>query len=252
MKGSFLSFLITAGLLLACGSDPTEQSATAATPADSIAQPAPSPPPPAGRDTSDLERQLIAQGLVDIHQLDTSIRLDMRYSTPNNFLKEDVYGDFDRCYLQPAVAERLAQAQAYLEAEHPDLRLIVFDCVRPRSVQYQMWDIVKGTDQQDYVAPPGGTGSMHNYGAAVDLGLWQLDTGLVDMGTPFDFFGPLAQPRYETDFLRSGELTAAQVQHRHILRLSMKAAGFHGILSEWWHFVGFPRDTVKRRFQIVE
>lgn len=213
--------------------------------------PAPPPPPPPP-DTSELERTLIAQGLVNIHGLDSSIVVRMMYSTPDNFLGEDVYGDYDHCYLQPGVAQKLAQAEALLREQHPELRLIVFDCVRPRSVQYQMWEIVKGTDQQKYVAAPGGSGSMHNYGAAVDLGLYHVDTGLVDMGTPFDFFGPLAQPRYEAKFLASGELTQAQLNHRAILRTAMKGAGFFGIMSEWWHFVGFGRDEVRRRYTIVE
>ncbi len=210
------------------------------------------PPPPPLPDTSDLERELISQGLVNILDYDSSVVVRMMYSTNDNFLGEDVYADYDECYLQPEVAQKLTKAEELLIMAHPDLRLIVFDCVRPRSVQYQMWEIVKGTDQQRYVAAPGGSGSMHNYGAAVDLGLYHIDSGLVDMGTPFDFFGPLAQPRYETQFLQSGELTQVQINHRAILRTAMKEAGFQGIMSEWWHFIGFGRDEVRSRYTIVE
>ena len=152
----------------------------------------------------------------------------------------------------PDVAERLANAQEMIMKDHPRLRLLIFDCVRPRSVQMKMWDIVKGTDQQKYVAFPGGSGSMHNYGAAVDLGLVHLDSGVVDMGTNFDFFGDLAQPRYEDKFAKEGKLTVEQVNNRRILRAAMLQYGFHGILSEWWHFNGFLREEVKERFQIVE
>lgn len=210
------------------------------------------PPEPMGRDTSDLERTLIAQGLIDATILDSSFVVQMKYSTEDNFLGKDVYGDYDRCYLQPAVAERLVKGHTWLKENHPRLRYILFDCVRPRSVQYQMWEIVKGTDQQNYVAPPGGGGSMHNYGAAVDLGIIHLDTGLVDMGTPFDFFGRLAQPRHEVDYVKKGKLTQEQLDNRRIMRASLLEAGFHGILSEWWHFVGFPRDSVRKWFSIVE
>ena len=203
-------------------------------------------------DTSELEYALIDQGLVDVHALNKEIVTDIKYSSKDNFLHEDVYEDFDKCYLLPDVAERLVKVQAMIMDNHPDLRLLIFDCVRPRSVQMKMWDIVKGTDQQKYVAFPGGSGSMHNYGAAIDLGLLHVDTGLVDMGTPFDYFGDLAQPRYEDAFAKEGKLTNDQVKNRRILRAAMIHHGFHGILSEWWHFNGFPRAEVKQRFQIVE
>ncbi|GAB4422394.1 MAG: hypothetical protein OHK0039_38380 [Bacteroidia bacterium] len=246
----FLPILLL--VAVACQPAQPQQAAAAAPDADTIPTVVATDTMPTGRDTSGLERTLLRQGLVDVLSLDSTLVLDMKYSTTDNFLHADVYGDFDRCYLQPLVAERLLRAQASLVAQHPDLRLILFDCVRPRSVQYQMWDIVKGTDQQEYVAPPGGGGSMHNYGAAVDLGLVHVDTGLVDMGTPFDFFGELAHPRLEARFLRSGELTQAQVDHRQILRQAMRAAGFQGIQNEWWHFVGFPNEEVRARFKIVE
>ena len=210
------------------------------------------PEPDKGRDTSALEKTLIKQGLVNVADLSDQFVVQMMYSTDDNFLNEDVYGDYDLCYLQPEIADKLVIADSLLQSKHPDLRLVLFDCVRPRSVQYQMWEIVKGTDQQNYVAPPGGSGSMHNYGAAVDLGLYHVDTGIVDMGTPFDFFGPLAQPRFETKFLRSGALSQAQINHRAMLRIAMNGAGFQGILSEWWHFIGFDRPVVRQKYQIVE
>lgn len=203
-------------------------------------------------DTSELEHNLIAQGLVDILQKDPGIETDIKYSTTDNFLHEDVYEDFDKCYLQPEVADMLLKAQKVIKEKDSALSLIVFDCVRPRAVQHKMWKIVKGTPQQPYVAPPGGIGSMHNYGAAVDLGLIHRDSGLVDMGTPFDFFGPKAQPRYEMDYLKKGELSQAQLQNRWLLRNAMKAAGFEVILSEWWHFNAFPAEVVRKRFVIVE
>ncbi|WNJ18874.1 M15 family metallopeptidase [Pontibacter sp. G13] len=210
------------------------------------------PEPELRPDTSELERAILGQGLVDAQSKDTTLVLDMKYSTEDNFLNKDVYGDFDACYLQGEVVEMLAHASAYVQKRDPDLRLMIFDCVRPRSVQFQMWEIVKGTDQQKYVAAPTGGGSMHNYGCAVDLGLVHVDSGLVDMGTPFDFFGKLAQPRYEVEFVKTGELTQAQLDNRRRLRAAMLDAGFHGILSEWWHFNAFKKDYVRSTYQIVE
>lgn len=231
--------------------DPTYQDSLAL--ADSMERERALEPKVIKPDTSDLEHTLIEKKLVNVVDIVKDIQVDMKYSTTDNFLEKDVYEDFNHCYLQKEVAERLAQAQDSIKAFDPTLSLIVFDCVRPRSVQHKMWDIVKGTDQQKYVAAPGGSGSMHNYGAAVDLSLYDLkkDT-LVDMGTPFDFFGDLAQQRYEVKHLKEGKLTQEQFDNRRILRKAMLQAGFHGILSEWWHFNGFPRDFVKKTYQIVE
>ncbi|MEM7368572.1 MAG: M15 family metallopeptidase [Bacteroidota bacterium] len=212
----------------------------------------PQPELPPVPDTTELEHTLIRQGLVNMASVNPTVIQNMMYSTEDNFMQADVYGDFDACYLQVEVAERLSSAQQCLQEKDSLLSIIVFDCVRPRSVQFKMWEIVKDTDQRNYVAAPTGGGSMHNYGAAVDLGLWHQDSGLVDMGTSFDFFGELAQPRYEDRFLKSGQLSAEQVSNRRTLRACMLQAGFHGILSEWWHFVGFPRKEVRQKYQIVE
>ncbi|MDX1909681.1 MAG: M15 family metallopeptidase [Bacteroidia bacterium] len=243
-------------LLLSCWAcQPTPATEPPPAVPDTLTLPVPVPPPapktpPAA--PAALESRLQAQGLVNIKSVDPEIQVQMMYSTTDNFLHADVYEDFDACYLLKGSAEMLAQAQALLRARHPDLRLITFDCVRPRSVQYKMWDIVKNTPQQEYVAPPGGRGSMHNYGAAVDLGLVHVDTGLVDMGTPFDFFGELAHPQLETKFLASGELKPWHVANRQILRTCMRGAGFAGIPHEWWHFVAYDPEYVRVTFKIVD
>lgn len=201
---------------------------------------------------SELEQSLRDAGLTNIQELDPSIRVSLAYSTTDNFLNADVYGELVRCYLQPEVAEMLALASTCVRKKDSSLRLIVFDGVRPRSVQSKMWEIVRGTDKQQYVASPNGGGGMHNYGCAVDLGLHHVDTGLVDMGTPFDFFGDLAQPRYEVDFVNQGRLKQVHLDNRRVLRACMLEAGFSGILSEWWHFNAFPKDIARKRYQIVE
>lgn len=199
-----------------------------------------------------LEQSLRDAGLVNVQEVDPSVRVALAYSTTDNFLNADVYGDLVRCYLQREVADMVGIASQCVQQKDSSLRLIIFDGVRPRSVQREMWDIVKGTPQQDYVAAPTGGGGMHNYGCAVDLGLYHVDTGLVDMGTAFDFFGDLAQPRYEVKFVQQGKLSQTHLDNRRILRACMIEANFSGILSEWWHFNAFPKQVVRQRYQIVE
>jgi D-alanyl-D-alanine dipeptidase len=198
-----------------------------------------------------LERRLIAAGLVDVQQLDSTIVVELKYADTSNFMRRNVYGGLRRCYLRREAARKLVQASAFLRTHHPGVRLLVADGLRPRGVQRTMWEMVKGTPMQRYVADPR-WGSMHNYGCAVDVTLVDSAGERLDMGTPLDYFGPLAQPRLEQRYLRSGKLSAEQLANRRVLRGAMKAAGFHPIGIEWWHFNAFEKPYIREHFTIVE
>jgi D-alanyl-D-alanine dipeptidase len=191
------------------------------------------------------------EDVVDIRDINDRILVKLAYSTTENFLNEDVYGDLETCYFRKAAAEKLDKAQTLLEEKRKGYRLVVYDGLRPRNVQYKMWRLVKGTPQQEYVVDPG-KGSFHNFGAAVDLSIVDDKGTTLDMGTPFDYFGDLAQPRHEERFLKEGKLTKKQIENRRLLREVMQKAGFQGIADEWWHFNAFSYDEVKRRYKIVE
>ena len=117
-----------------------------------------------------MEQQLIDAGLADVQALDSGIVVNLKYSTPDNFLAADVYGDLEKAYLQPDVAGKLKKAQAILRSEYPYYSLIVYDAVRPRSIQRTMWDTIRvpAYERSKYVSNPQ-NGSLHNFGAAVDL-----------------------------------------------------------------------------------
>ena len=201
--------------------------------------------PPIKYNIEDLE------DIVDVTQLNKRILVNLAYSTTNNFLHEDVYGDLQICYLRKEAAEKLDKAQTILEKKKKGFRLIVYDGLRPRDVQHKMWRMVKGTTKQGYVADPD-KGSIHNFGAAVDLSIVDDQGNLLDMGTPFDYFGDLAQPGYENRFLEEGRLTKNQVENRELLRKVMEEAGFQSTVEEWWHFNAFSPAEAKRRYNIVE
>jgi D-alanyl-D-alanine dipeptidase len=180
-----------------------------------------------------------------------AIALDLRYATTNNFTSQNLYGVYNRAFLHKLAAGKLNKAAVNLRAAHPGYKLVIFDALRPRSVQYLLWKHVKGTDQQKYVANPK-SGSIHNFGFALDLSIID-DTGKeLDMGTPFDAFFPLAQPRLEVKFLESGKLTKQQLDNRLLLRKVMEDAGFIQLPLEWWHYDALPRDEVMRSYSIVE
>ena len=204
-----------------------------------------------GHGTSNWDRILTDLGLVDIETVCPDVLVDLKYATENNFLRKNVYGDLRKCYLVKEAASKLAAAQKNLAALNWGWRLKVFDGARPRPIQAAMWALVKGTQQQPFVANPS-TGSNHNYGAAVDLTIVDEKGQDLDMGTPFDFFGDLAQPRFEDAFLKKGMLSANQVHNRRILRKVMTEAGFISISSEWWHFDAFPTAEVRKRLEIIE
>lgn len=197
------------------------------------------------------DRALADLGLVDVQTIGPDIQVDLKYATEGNFLHKNVYGNLKKCYFVKEAASMLAVAHKNLAALKRGWRLKVFDGARPRRIQAVMWDLVKGTPQQHFVANPS-SGSNHNYGAAVDLTIIDEKGQELDMGTPFDFFGELAEPRFEDAFLKKGMLTSNQVQNRRLLRRVMTEAGFISISSEWWHFDAFPTEAIRKRFKIIE
>jgi zinc D-Ala-D-Ala dipeptidase len=248
------SYFLLAALALACSSPKsdqeifTEQQREAIFKSDSVSSNLSSGNLP------ELEKTLIDQGLVDIEKIIPGIKVELKYSTEDNFFGQDVYGDHARCYVQPIVAEMLADAQASLQQKYPNLTLLVYDGVRPLSVQQILWDSLDKPDSIKplYVADPK-VGGLHNYGVAVDLTIFDNESGKpLDMGTTYDYFGYPAYPDRELEMLAEGQITKAHVANREILRKVMKEAGFTGIGSEWWHFNAFSRKEAGEKFSLVE
>lgn len=159
---------------------------------------------------------------MDLHHLDSTIIIDMRYATTNNFVKEKMY-DCSRCFLRPEVANRIVQAHQMLQEGGLGLKML--DCFRPRPIQQKLWD--KFQDPR-YVTPPS-KGSMHNRGAAVDLTIVNEKGEQLDMGTPFDYFGKEAHHAYTN-------LSKEVLENRKLLKNTMAAVQLKPITTEWWHY----------------
>lgn len=201
-----------------------------------------------------LEEKFIAHGLVDIQKLDPSILVELKYSTTDNFIKEDVYGDLERAYLQPMAADKLIKANQFLKQEKPKYTLLVYDGARPRSVTKIFWSRMSHMPpnrREDFVANPT-KGSIHNFGCAVDLTIADDKGRPLDMGTIFDFFGEVAEPRREAAMLKAGKLSAQQLENRKLLRRVMLKAGFTSIQTEWWHFNATSREKAKAKYGFIE
>ena len=179
------------------------------------------------------------------------LTIDLRYQGTNNFIKQNLYGTFNRAFLHRHAFAAFDLARAELAKRAPSLSFVVYDALRPRSIQRILWQAVVGTPNQKYLADPD-RGSLHNYGFAIDLGLTDRGGRELDMGAGFDDFREIAQPQFEGRFLASGELTPAQISNRDLLRAVMAAGGWTQLAHEWWHFDAKSRADVEANYVIVE
>jgi D-alanyl-D-alanine dipeptidase len=163
--------------------------------------------------------------LVELTTLDPTIKLDIRYATPHNFLGTQLYSQA-RAFMQRPAAEALVRVQRALAKE--GYGLLVHDAYRPWYVTKIFWDATP-PDKHDFVADPA-AGSRHNRGCAVDLTLDDLKTGRpAEMPSLYDEMSERAYPTYTGG-------TAEQRRLRDLLRRHMEAEGFAVYEYEWWHF----------------
>jgi len=159
---------------------------------------------------------------IDVTTIEPGIVLDIRYASANNFVKEQLY-DCPRCFLRADVAYALRNV--HRELKRQGLGLKVYDCYRPLSVQWKLWNKVP---DPRYVADPR-KGSMHNRGSAVDLTIVDGSGKELDMGTEYDFLGEEAYHDYKK---HSKEIQ----DNRTLLKTMMIKHGFRAIRTEWWHY----------------
>lgn len=182
--------------------------------------------------------------MVDVRTLSPGLAEDMKYAGTDNFTGAVVEGyRAPKCFLRRRAAEALVRVEATLHAQGYALRL--WDCYRPaRAVTaFVRWagDLSEtstkaahypnlGKDKLlgEYIAPVSG----HSRGATVDLTLMRCQGGHcepLDMGTPFDFFDPLAHTA-------DPRVTPVQKANRERLIKAMATEGFSNYPQEWWHF----------------
>jgi zinc D-Ala-D-Ala dipeptidase len=208
----------------------------------------------------------LPRGFVDLADLDPSIRQDIRYASPHNFIGRPIAGYLaGECVLTQKAAQALKQVNAGLAGEK--LALVVWDCYRPaRAVS----DFLAWTRAQDarmkaeffpnteksqlfalgYLA----SRSAHSRGSTVDLGVVPSDVlrlpvfdptaalqpctapkgvrfedGAIDLGTGYDCLDPLAATA-------NPRVARQALANRLLLKDRMIRAGFRPYWREWWHF----------------
>jgi D-alanyl-D-alanine dipeptidase len=163
--------------------------------------------------------------LVELKKLDPTIKLEIRYATPNNLFGTVFYSQA-RAFMQRPAAEALVRVNRKLKAT--GYGLLVHDGYRPWYVTKVFWDATPA-DKKLFVADPT-KGSRHNRGCAVDITLYNLKTGKpVEMVSTYDETTDRAYADYPGG-------TSLQRWHRDLLRTAMEAEGFKVFEAEWWHF----------------
>jgi D-alanyl-D-alanine dipeptidase len=178
------------------------------------------------RDSPPLEQGSFRKPeLVELIKLDPSLKFDIHYASTNNFLGVPLY-EQARAFMERPAAEAVVRANLKLHAQ--GLGLMIFDAYRPWYVTKIFWDATPKEDH-DYVADPS-QGSRHNRGCAVDLTIYDLNTGQpLAMPSSYDEFSVRAHPDYVGG-------SAEETAHRELLRRTMEAEGFTVYPTEWWHF----------------
>jgi D-alanyl-D-alanine dipeptidase len=157
-----------------------------------------------------------------IKDLDSSIKINLRYATSNNFTGKVIYSS-PVCVLRKETAEKLINAE--VRFEKLGYHIEIWDAYRPLSAQKVLFAAESNTN---YIADPA-MGSRHNRGAAVDITLVDENGKEVEMPSGFDDFTIKAH-RNNPDMSKEAQKNLAT------LTSVMSACGFTTISTEWWHF----------------
>lgn len=192
--------------------------------------------------------------LVNVIKLNSNIFSDIKYASDDNFMNQKLYEKISAPFLKKDVARRLSKCQEYLTSINSKYHLLIYDAVRPVETQWKMWnalDTVPFQTKIKFVSNPK-NGSVHNYGAAVDITICDENKNPLDMGAGYDDIDSIAHPSFELYFLNQGLLNLKQINNRKLLRKVMQSQGFINIPSEWWHFNACPRRIAKEKYTILE
>ena len=201
---------------------------------------------------NEIEMKFIQAGLVDVNSIDNTIQVDLVNSDPKkNYFRVNFYNGLNKAYIRKEVAVKLSKAQKILRSKKSGYSLLILDAARPRSVSRRMYEQMKGTKFEKFVANPD-KGSMHNYGISVDITVVDAAGKELDMG-----FSPFRKSTIEIYWQYAKKklgfnLTDRQRKNRELLSDTMVKAGFIPLSFEWWHFNGMAKADARKRYKIIE
>jgi zinc D-Ala-D-Ala dipeptidase len=160
---------------------------------------------------------------VDLTSLLNHAQFEIKYASEDNFTGKKIY-DCPACYVRKELSAGIVSIEQ--QAYELGLGLLIYDCYRPSVYQQRLWDV---KPDPRYVMPPS-KGSNHSRGIAIDLTLFELESGeLLDMGTDFDHLGAESHRDHP-------KLSEAAKANRELLLQLMRNNNFNSIRTEWWHF----------------
>lgn len=163
-------------------------------------------------------------------------RQALPYATADNFTGQVIY-PFTDAYLRYGTAKKLAAVAQELEEQ--GLGLLIWDGYRPVYAQAALFE---ACPNPTYVSPPGVGNQNHCRGRAVDLTLFNLETGeQLEMPTGFDDFTAYA----DRDYSDVSETSAANAR---ILEEVMTKHGFKGYSKEWWYYNDIDNYPIEEQF----
>lgn len=157
------------------------------------------------------------------------------------------WSDTPRMHVRKTVADMLLDIQERHLAKD-NLCFKIFDAYRSRKVQAAIYDFYAADIAQKnphltgdtllaevacFVTKPDDPARIppHATGGAVDLTIMYVGGEVLDMGTPFDYFGVEGAPYY----FETSDNTDVR-DNRRLLHGLMLSAGFTVDPDEWWHF----------------
>ena len=174
--------------------------------------------------------------LVDLRIVIPNIEIYQIFGTDQNFTGNILY-DNPVPVLQKRTAMKLKQAAELFAQDGYHIK--IYDCYRPKSVQYILYDIVQNSS---YIADPYHSASNHNRAAAVDMVLVDADGNELEFPTPMHTFNSSARRDHSYNW------TDEQIQNVDYMTNIMLQCGFKIIQSEWWHF----SDTDYKKFEVLD
>ena len=203
---------------------------------------------------------------VSLGEVDSTIELDIRYYTFNNFVGRPIRGYHSpKCLLTREAAGALAKAQRVARATGYSLK--VYDCYRPQravtdfaewardirdtKMQHRFYPAVPKRElfALGYIAEKSG----HSRGSTMDVTLVPVGTyqpqqipgatrydcrlpvsqrypdNSIDMGTGYDCFDELAHTE-------NPKIDGMAWRNRQRLKSILESAGFVNYDKEWWHY----------------
>lgn len=170
----------------------------------------------------------------------SNLRVELAYATADNFTGQQIYA-FSSCYLRYGTVTKLMEAAELLAQQ--GLGIVIWDGYRPLYAQQKLWDTCP---DPNYVSKPGTGSQSHCRGIAVDITLYDLNTGMMlEMPSAFDDFSTRGDRDYS-------DCTQQAAENAVLLENVMVSCGFKPYSGEWWHYSDTNSYPIEENFDPAE